>query len=156
MTQAPATNLPRADRPMRDKSIHNQAARYAVLSVISFVGNLGLVYTLHEWAGLSPYLAVPIAMVCMTLFNFFTIRTVVFTDSRRGIATEFAGFITSIAAFRGAEYAGFALLHGLLTVAYLPAVAVVLAVSAGCKFLFLRSVVFAGPKSIKTPHGDTP
>ena len=54
-------------------ALRHQAVRYAVLSVISFVGNLALMVALHEWAGLSAYHAVPIAMACITTFNFYGI-----------------------------------------------------------------------------------
>lgn len=135
------------DAARRQPTIQSQALRYAFLSAVSFAGNLTLIAGLHEWGGLSTYLAVPIALVCMTLFNFFTIRMMVFTDSNRGLLQQFIGFISSIAGFRAAEYAGFILLHGVFAAPYLPAAAAILAVSAACKFLFLRRVVFAGPRN---------
>ncbi len=148
MTQASVSISNTSTPPTAGKrTLRSQATRYALLSGISFAGNLGLTVLLHEIVGLSAYLAVPIALITMTLFNFFTIRHVVFTDAAGGIVKQFTGFVASIAGFRAAEYVGFVLLHGVFIVDYLPACAAILAASAVCKFLFLRRVVFAIPRS---------
>lgn len=139
-------------------SMQSQALRYAMLSAVSFVGNLGLLFVLHEWIGISSYIAVPIAALSMTLFNFVTLRLVIFEATDRGLAKELAGFLASIALFRVAEYAAFVSLHGLLGMTYLYAYALVLVVSAVSKFLFMRSVLFAikpSPPST-SPAGLTP
>lgn len=131
------------NRHTRQRSISGQAVRFALLSAISFVGYLGLTALMHEGLGLSSYVAVPIAMACITLFNFFSLRLVIFKPTTRGWFAELLGFLASIAGFRVAEYAAFIVLHGLLDLPYLPAYAAILATSAVCKFLFLRNILFA-------------
>lgn len=158
MTQATATPMPparcAADRRSHGLSFQQQAVRYALLSGLSFAGNLGLVVLLHEVIGLSSYLAVPIAMLCVTLFNFCTLKLAIFTQANRHWSRQLAGFLASIAGFRLAEYLCFLLLHGGLALPYLPAYGAILIVSAGCKFLFLRNILFAA--SGKTSHTSEP
>ena len=131
-----------SDRPA-SRAIHAQALRFAALSVLSFAGYLGLTAFLHEFVGVSSYVAVPIAMACITLLNFYTLRLFIFDNAGRQWLTQLAGFLASIAGFRVAEYGCFLLLHGLLGFVYLYAYAVILFASAICKFIFLRSVLFA-------------
>jgi len=128
------------------RSISGQAIRFAILSAVSFVGYLGLTALLHERMGINSYVAVPIAMACITLFNFFSLRLVIFKPSERGWLPDLLGFLASIAGFRFAEYAAFIVLHGLLGLPYLPAYAVILATSAVCKFMFLRNILFANAR----------
>ena len=131
------------NKPTIKGAIWWQASRFAMLSVISFAGHLALTGVLHERLGISSYVAVPIAMACITLFNFFSTRLAIFNPSERGWLKELLGFLASIAGFRVAEYAAFILLHGLLELPYLPAYTSILAVSAVCKVLFLRNILFA-------------
>lgn len=141
----------RSDPPTN--TISRQALRFAGLSGLSFAGYLGLTALLHEALGMSTYLAVPIAMACITLFNFFTLRLFIFQDSATPWLKQLTGFLASIAGFRAAEYLSFILLHGVLTLPYLPAYACILFASAACKFLFLRRVLFA-PRIQSTPLAE--
>lgn len=118
---------------------------YALLSAVSFVGNIGLTVGFHEWAGISSFLAVPMAMTLITLFNFFSVKCFVFKNGWHQWGKQLTGFIASIFAFRVAEYVAFVLLHGLMAVPYTPAYAFILALSAGGKFFFLRQVLFVQP-----------
>lgn len=127
-----------------------QAARFAVLSGVSFIGYLGLTAFLHEVVGATSYAAVPIAMGCVTLFNFCTLRIWIFAPTERGWFKELTGFLASIAGFRAAEYAAFVLAHGLLGMPYLIAYATILALSAVGKFLFLRNILFAPARGATT------
>lgn len=120
-----------------------QATRFALLSALSFAGYLTLTALMTEVIGLSSYLSVPIAMLCITLFNFLTLRLFIFAPTGKGWFQELFGFVASIAGFRVAEYAAFVLLHGFLSMPYLWAYAGILAASAVCKFLFLRNILFA-------------
>ena len=124
-------------------SIHHQAIRFGALSAVSFTGYLGLTALMHEVIGISSFIAVPIAMGCMTAFNFFTLKLAVFPKTEQHWFKQFLGFVSSIAGFRVLEYAAFVVLHGLMLLPYLPVYASILAISAICKFLFLRNILFA-------------
>lgn len=137
-------------RASRSLSARQQAIRFALLSLLSFAGYLGLTALLHEGFGLPSLAAVPVAMACMTLFNFLTLRLAIFHANDQPWLKQLAGFIASIAGFRAAEYAGFVLLHGLLGLPYLITYAGILATSSICKFLFLRHVLFAAPRPAAT------
>ena len=146
LPQSGTDKTPPADPGTKALGIQNQALRYAGLSVLSFVGNLGLLLLLHEGLGLSNYIAIPIAMACMTTFNFFTIRLAIFRNATANWLKQFAGFLASIAGFRVVEYISFIVLHGVLAVPYLPAYASILIAVAVTKFLFLRNILFAAPR----------
>jgi putative flippase GtrA len=133
-------------KPPAEKSLSDQALRYLLLSGLSFGGNLGLTVLLHEWIGLSSLVAVPIAMVFVTLLNFVTLKLFIFNHGEQGWAKQLGGFVASIAAFRVTEYAAFVVIHGLLGTPYVIAYASILTASAVCKFLFLRNILFAGPR----------
>lgn len=145
-----------SDKAPEQPALRFQAKRFVVLSAISFAGYLGLTALLHEQLGVSSYIAVPISMACITLFNFFTLKLFIFPSSELHWLKQLAGFITSIAGFRVAEYIAFLLLHGLIALPYLPAYATILGASAACKFLFLRTVLFAGPKQASVLPEPTP
>lgn len=125
--------------------LSGQVFNYALLSAVSFAGNLGLTVWFHEWAGVSSFLAVPMAMALITLFNFYAIKLFVFKNGWHQWGKQLIGFIASIFAFRLAEYIAFVVFHGLMAVPYTPAYAFILAVSAACKFFFLRQVLFVQP-----------
>ncbi len=127
----------------RANPLKRQALAFAVLSAVSFVGYLGLTALFHEVLNISTWLSVPIAMTCMTLFNFVTLRLFIFDNHAGRWTVQLAGFLASIVGFRAAEYACFLLLSGVLSIPYLPAYAGILLVSAVCKFVFLRQVLFA-------------
>lgn len=133
------------------KPMRKQAARFAMLSALSFGVNLSMTAALHEWAGLSSLIAVPIAMVCVTVMNFGALRWFVFGHDGRSATTQFIGFATSIAGFRLAEYLVFALVHGLLGAPYLITYAAILIASLVGKFLLLRGTVFRTAKPASYP-----
>ena len=124
------------------KPVRQQAIVYALLSAVSFILNLGLTALLHEVVGLSSFVAVPIAMIVITFFNFCTLKLFIFDQSNGKWRHQLAGFIASIAGFRGVEYLCFTLFHGLFALPYLPVYSAILLASAVCKFVFLRSVLF--------------
>lgn len=117
--------------------------QFALLSAISFAGYLVFTAILHDAIGINAYLSVAVAMVCITLFNFITLRRFIFEPTSRSWLSELIGFLASIAGFRVAEYAAFLLIHGALDTPYLLAYAGILGASALCKFIFLRNILFA-------------
>ncbi|MFN3167338.1 MAG: GtrA family protein [Phycisphaeraceae bacterium] len=134
------------------KPIKTQALRFALLSGLSFLVNLSMTALLHEWAGLSGLVAVPIAMACVTVMNFAALRWFVFGHDGRGVGHQFAGFVASIAGFRLAEYAAFALLHGVFGSPYLITYATILVASLIGKFTLLRGTVFRTYKPPTRPN----
>lgn len=145
------TQLAAATRPTLP--LRSQVARFAGLSLLSFVCYLGLSAVLHEWVGLPTSIAVAITMIAVTVMNFCTLRLLVFDRTTRGWAPQFVGYVASVAGFRAAEYLAFLLLSGLFAWPYLLALALVLAASVVGKFLFLRGLVFAGPSASKPQAG---
>lgn len=142
------------DPPTRNHPslIRHQALRFALLSGLSFTVNLSLVYALHEWAGMSSLIAVPIAMAVVTAMNFVALRWFVFGHDGRTWWSQMIGFVVSIAGFRLIEYLAFLLIHGLLGAPYLIAYAGILIASLVGKFLFLRGTVFrTSPKQTTDP-----
>jgi|GEM_PF-1875988 len=143
MTQAAVQLMPVCEKASGGKTVKRQAFYYAVLSAVSLVGNLGLTALLHEMLGVSTWLSVPVAMTCMTLFNFFTLRVFIFDTHSSPWYLQLSGFVASIAGFRAMEYVAFLFLNCLLMIPYLPAYVGILLISAICKFLFMRQVLFA-------------
>lgn len=140
----------------RPHPLKRQAFAFAVLSAVSFVGYLGLTALFHELLQISTWLSVPIAMMCMTLFNFVTLRLFIFDNAAGRWTVQLAGFLASIIGFRAAEYASFLLLSGVLSIPYLPAYAGILLVSAICKFVFLRQILFAAERTSPALAKTTP
>lgn len=135
-----------------DKTMSQQAGWYALLSVLSFASNLVILIAIHELLGVGSFAAVPMAMIAVTLLNFCTLRLLIFRSSEKSWMTLLMHFIGSIAAFRVGEYLAFLFIHGVAGVHYTIAYAVVLALSAVGKFLFLRGVVFAPARPMHVLH----
>jgi putative flippase GtrA len=130
------------------RALRSEAVRFAILAAVSFAGHIALVSALHELLGLPGAIAVPIAMGFVTLFNFMMLRKCVFGSTNADWLGEMARFIASIAGFRATEYVVFLVLSGGLGLPYLPTYIGILMTSMVCKFLFLRTVLFAKPMAI--------
>jgi len=122
-----------------------QASRYLVISLISFGLTLGLAEALRLLP-IGPEAAFALTLAVMLGLNFLACRMWIFQHDGKSVMMQFAQFVASIFGFRLVEYCGFIVLHNLLGLRYLWAIAAVLSASSVCKFLFFRGVVFAAAK----------
>jgi len=124
-------------------STTTSAIRFTFLSVASGVTNLGLTAALHELVGLSEELSYAIALVCALIQNFLGMRYFVYGASSQPWATQFLQFAGATAGFRGLEYLSFLVVHNVMGVHYLIAVAANMVVFTIAKFLFYRVAIFS-------------
>jgi putative flippase GtrA len=122
-----------------------QVSRYFVVSLISFGVTLGLAEALRLLS-IRAEAAFALTLAVMLGLNFLACRIWIFRNDGKSVMAQFAQFAASIVGFRLVEYGGFIVLHNLLGLRYLWAIAVVLCVSSASKFLFFRGVVFAAVK----------
>jgi len=109
---------------------------------VGFILNLAVTVTLHEGLGASEELAFAVALAAVFCFSFITGRYVIFAGAAGDPKRQLVKFAVSSAAFRGAEYLGFLILHTLLATPYLIAAVVTLGASFFVKFFFYGKVVF--------------
>ena len=117
--------------------------RFGALGAVGFGLNLAITIALTEVLGAPEELAFAIALAVVFIFSFLTSRYLIFV----GAATadprkQLIKFAVSSAAFRGAEYVCFLLLHTVLGIGYLAAIVGVLGVSFLTKFVAYSNVVF--------------
>lgn len=124
-------------------SLLSQAARFAAASIAAFSGNIALTQFLHDVLTIPVTIAIPIAMTVMIVVNFAMLRLIVFRTTAGAWLPELGGYIASIIGFRAMEYVSFIAAHGFIGLPYLPTYSAILVTSMACKFLFLRSVLFA-------------
>lgn len=125
-----------------ETSVRGQWIRYGAVSGLSFGANLGLLWILHELAGLSPTLAFAAAIVTVSLFNFLLARHYIFQAAEAAPAGQLLRYALTSGGFRGLEFVAFALIAGLSRTHYLLAATLVLAGSFLLKFLVYRKRVF--------------
>ena len=121
--------------------------RFGQLSGLSFAINLGATVLLHEWLALPTTLAFAMAIVVVLMINFALMRYYVFPaeDVRRpSIIKQGVGFCASSVVFRSLEYVGFYLVHVVVGVYYVLAIAMVSGLSFVAKFVFYQRWLFGG------------
>jgi putative flippase GtrA len=121
--------------------------RFGVFGAVGFGLNMAVTAVLTEVVGTPEELAFAIALVVVFVFSFLTSRHLIFagaatSDPRK----QLIKFAVSSAAFRGAEYLGFLLLHTVIGLNYLVAIPGVLGVSFLTKFVAYSNVVFTADK----------
>jgi putative flippase GtrA len=123
-------------------STRRSLLRFAVFTVISAALNFGLTIGLHEWLGLPEEAAYAIGLAVVFIVNFLGLRYYAFPGRGGRVGTQFAVYAVSSAAFRGAEYLAFLLLHTVLGVHYVVAMIVIQTASFVTKFLYYGRFVF--------------
>ena len=124
--------------------------RFGVLGAVGFGINIAVAVVLTEFFGVSEELSFAIALAVVFCFSFVTSRYLIFAGAAAGDPRkQLAKFAVSSAAFRGAEYVGFLLLHTVLGQPYLLTIVSVLTVSFLTKFVTYSTVVF-------TSEGEAP
>ena len=124
--------------------------RFGALGAVGFGLNIVVTVTLTEALGAPEELAFAIALGVVFIFSFLTSRYLIFVGAAAGDPRkQLFKFAASSAAFRGAEYLGFLLLHTVMGLGYLLAIPAVLGVSFLTKFVAYSNVVF-------TPDGEAP
>lgn len=126
----------------------NGISKFGLLSITSFVVNIGLTVFLHEVIGLVEEVAYPISLIVVFLINFVSLRHFVY-DARSGsIRKQFATFLLSSLGFRGSEYLTFLLIHTWIGIRYTIAIVAISTTSAFVKFFYYKIFVFtARPKA---------
>lgn len=119
----------------------SQFVRFLAASCLSASITLGLPIVLHELFGLVEEIAVAIPLALATLVNFITLRRLVFRSIGH-LPAEAVRFVIMTLCFRITEYICFLLLHSLLGLHYVLALAIILPTAMASKFLTLRGLVF--------------
>jgi len=131
-------------------STFGRLIRFGALGAVGFGLNIIITVTLTEAFGAAEEFAFAIALGVVFIFSFLTSRYLIFAGAATGDPRkQLVKFAASSAAFRGAEYLGFLLLHTFLGQGYLRALSIVLGVSFLTKFVAYSNVVF-------TPDGEAP
>jgi len=132
------------------RSTLGRLIRFGALGAVGFGLNIVVTFVLTETFGAPEELAFAIGLGAVFIFSFLTSRYLIFVGAASGDPhKQLLKFAASSAAFRGAEYLGFLLLHTVMGLGYLLAIPVVLGVSFLTKFVAYSSVVF-------TPDGEAP
>lgn len=119
----------------------DQAARYVLSTFVTAPCSLLLPIVLHEWAGLSPSIAVALGLASAFMLGFLTTRYFVFR-SYGDAGSQLLRLAIASLAFRAAEYVAFLVLHTLLGMQYAIALVFVLGTSFCAKFFVQRSYVY--------------
>lgn len=129
--------LPRSVMVHARKPIVKQAGRFAITTGLSAMLSLGLPILLVEQFGFSEHRAVQIAFVTAYLINLLATRHFVFKSTNHW-RRDLVAYVFANGAFRGAEYAAFALAMLVVNAPYYVIIFCVLAVSAVTKFFVYR------------------
>lgn len=127
-----------------------QIVRFGLMTGMSASVTVGLPIVLHELFGVRPQTAAAIAFVTAFLLNFLSLRRLVFR-SNRGAGRDFATFLFSSLAFRGAEYLAFLAILAA-HIHYIIGLLCVLTLSGFAKFFWYRRVMHGGGVSATLPQ----
>lgn len=117
--------------------------KFGVLGAVGFGINIAVTVVLTEVLGVSEELSFATGLAVVFIFSFITSRYLIFAGAATGDPRkQLVSFALSSAAFRGAEYVGFLLLHTVSGLSYLLTIVVVLGVSFLTKFITYSTVVF--------------
>ena len=123
-------------------NLHRSFLRYILISVLSFVGTIGLTILLTEEVSVPEENAYAIALITVFLMNFFFMRNYIYVSKGKNITEQFALYILSAAGFRGLEFLSFLVIHTWLGVQYQIGIICIQSGSFLFKFYYYRSVVF--------------
>lgn len=127
--------------PASSVTLLHQAMRFGLQSGASASITLGLPILLHEALGIQVEHAVAAALATAFVFNFATMRLLVFRSEGR-VGWELLRYLLAALAFRLAEYGVFLVFHRQLGLMYVVSLGLVLAVSTVLKFALYRNFVF--------------
>ncbi len=116
------------------------AIRYAQISGLNFVVNIGLTIFLHEVCALPEEIAFAVALIVVFCMNFVAMRHYIYQGRNGPLGGQFATYTMSAIGFRGTEYLAFLALHSWLGFDYRVVVVGVTLVAAGVKFFCYRFV----------------
>lgn len=118
--------------------------RFLLVSANSFLIQFLLTALLHEWLGVEPPFAYAMVIVVVFLLNFTLLRFWVYGETRGEdpLGRQFSRTILLSVCFRTFEYLLFLLLHLLLGIYYLAAVALAMGISFLLKFIGFHYLVF--------------
>lgn len=119
-----------------------QFLKWGILSGFSFFLNIGLLFSLHEFLGLSAEIAFALSLLTVFLANFFILRYYIFKSGETNWKYQFIYFFYASICFRVLEYSFFLILHSWFGIYYLLTAIIILGLSSISKFLFYRSFVF--------------
>lgn len=119
--------------------VAHQLMRFGLSSGLSGMLSFLLPIALHEIGGVPERLAVAVGFVSAYIFNFAMLRLFVFR-SRNSLRADTLRYLPLNAAFRLAEYGGFLLLEGMLSLGYIASLFIVLTISTVLKFFGYRRV----------------
>lgn len=123
--------------------------RFAVLSVVSGAVNVGLTAACHQLAGLNEEASYAIALAAVFAMNFAAMRQWVYRDTRdrHDAASQLLRCGAVSLAVRVSEWLAFVVLHTVLGVYYLVAIAVIMVGSFAGKFLLYDRLVFGARRA---------
>jgi putative flippase GtrA len=122
--------------------LFGQLFKWGFLSGFSFFLNIGLLFTIHEFIGLSEEVAFALSLLTVFLANFIILRNYIFKTGESNWKRQFIYFFYASLCFRILEYLLFLILHSWFRTYYLLAAIIILGLSSISKFLFYRSFVF--------------
>lgn len=147
-TAPPAAPVsPGGDTPS-PPSVARRLGRYTALSVASGALNVGLTAACHHLAGLSEEASYAIALACVFAVNFAAMRQWVYRDTRHrhDAGAQLLKCALVSAGVRTGEWLAFLVLHSLLGVYYLVAIAAIMVGSFAMKFMVYDRLVFGARK----------
>lgn len=116
--------------------------RFGALGAASFVVNLGITMTLHDFIGVTAEVAYAVALCTVMVMNFMICRHFVF-DARGGsFKAQALQFLVGACMFRGAEYVAFLVFHTLLGLQYVAAIILVQLLAFLGKFVYFSRGAF--------------
>ena len=116
--------------------------RYALITGLSFVINLGLTVFLTEVIIFPEEASYAVALVTVFLINFFFMRYYIYVSHEGSAKRQFMFYMLSVIGFRGLEYISFLMIHTWLSVQYTLAIIEIHVCSAIVKFFYYKVVVF--------------
>lgn len=123
-----------------------KGARMAMMSVVSFVVNLGIFALVSRYTPWPPEVAAVIAIAIVMVMNFGACRYWIF-DARSGdMGRQMLGFGMATIGFRSAELGAFSLIYRLTNWNEVVLYGAVLVVSFVAKLLFFEKRVFTASR----------
>jgi putative flippase GtrA len=134
---------PQTDQSRKDPGTR---IRFAIYMVISYCTTQGTIYLLYKKVGLDESIAAGIALVLVSLVNFFWLMCFVYrtADGHRG--QQFWKYLQSIVGFRIWELIVFAILHEIFGVHPLISSTIMQVQSVVMKFVVYNKLVFSSER----------
>ncbi|MBD3676182.1 MAG: GtrA family protein [Planctomycetaceae bacterium] len=143
MTAEPENNQPPAGEPKKDPGTR---VRFIIYMVISYCSMQGTIYLLYKKFGIEESIAAGIAVVLVSLMNFFWLMIYVYRTADGHRWRQFWKYLHSIVGFRIWELVVFAVLHELLGIHPLVSSTIMQAQSVVMKYFVYNKLVFSSKK----------